>query len=234
MGSMVIDKAFVGSSDVDKIYLGAELVYSAQSKPTGIPVDEASDGAYVLQGLDTVFTLQDWISAGKPDYSGIAVINNGKRLVIDPKNMKKFEGPKASFLNLTNEEKLSIYTDAGYATLLDFMANDSLTQSFISEGMFNEQMPYIMTFNEASHIQMYGKQLTDICTAIGVNPPMDFVSCSDAKGGLVAISSFTSNDYSSIEQAAMAIDTNNESGKFYFIPMYDMDETLEEKLQDYM
>lgn len=233
MGSMVIDKAFVGSSEVDKIYLVEELVYSAQPKPTGTPVDEAPDGAYVLQGLDTVFTLQDWISAGKPDYSGIAVINNGKRLVIDPKNMKKFESNVSIILEIEDEYKIELSKDTSYEFLISCIENDSLTQSFIAEGMFNNQMPYIMTYNEACHLQMYGKQIADICSSIGVESPKDFTFCSTLYSGLYPISSIEANDFNTIEEAAVAMNFPG-NGTYYFIPMYDMDETLEEKIQDYM
>ena len=197
-------------------------------------VDEASDGAYVLQGLDTVFTLQDWISAGKQDYSGLAVINNGKRLVIDPKNMKKFEAEDYyTYGDLPEDVRIDMSKDDEYATMVDYISNDPYTQVFVSEGRFNGQLPYIMTFNDACRLQMYGKQINDICSGIGIEAPENFIFTCDYIGVLSPIARIEANDYSSIDEAALAVEFP-ENGTFYFIPMYDMDETLEEKIQDYM
>lgn len=46
MGKIILDKAYVGSSEVDKIYLGTELVYQSQK---GIPVEGAPRGVYILR-----------------------------------------------------------------------------------------------------------------------------------------------------------------------------------------
>ena len=73
MGSMVIDKAFVGSSEVDKIYLGTKLVWPA-----------ISNGIYILHTDGKLYTRQEWDTSNNDKAVGVALISDNCGFVIAP------------------------------------------------------------------------------------------------------------------------------------------------------
>lgn len=79
---MVIDKAFVGSSEVDKIYLGADLVW--QSLELGIPVENAPNGVYILHTNGTLYTREQWKIPYNQDAVGVALVSDNCKFIIAP------------------------------------------------------------------------------------------------------------------------------------------------------
>ena len=79
---MVIDKAFVGSSEVDKIYLGADLVW--QALEPGIPVEGAPNGVYILHTNGTLYTREQWKTSYNQDAVGVAFLSDNCKFVISP------------------------------------------------------------------------------------------------------------------------------------------------------
>ena len=76
-----IDKAYVGSSEVDKIYLGAELVW--QALEPGIPVEGAPNGVYILHTNGTLYTREQWKTSYNQDAVGVALVSDNCQFVID-------------------------------------------------------------------------------------------------------------------------------------------------------
>ena len=74
-----IDKAYVGSSEVDKIYLGTELVYRSQK---GIPIEEAPNGVYILRTDNLLYTQEDWDTSCNEESVGVAVLSSDCKFVI--------------------------------------------------------------------------------------------------------------------------------------------------------
>lgn len=79
---MIIDKAYVGSSEVDKIYLGSELVW--QALEPGIPVEGAPNGVYILHTNGTLYTRDQWKTSYNQDAVGVALITDNCKFVISP------------------------------------------------------------------------------------------------------------------------------------------------------
>lgn len=79
---MIIDKAYVGSSEVDKIYLGAELVW--QALEPGIPVEGAPNGVYILHTNKTLYTREQWNTSHNKDAVGVALVSDNCKFVIAP------------------------------------------------------------------------------------------------------------------------------------------------------
>lgn len=77
-----IDKAYVGSSEVDKIYLGSELVW--QALEPGIPVEGAPNGVYILHTNGTLYTSDQWKTSYNQDAVGVALITDNCKFVIAP------------------------------------------------------------------------------------------------------------------------------------------------------
>lgn len=76
-----IDKAYVGSSEVDKIYLGTNLVW--QALEPGIPVEGAPNGVYILHTNGTLYTREQWNTSYNQDVVGVALVTDNCRFVID-------------------------------------------------------------------------------------------------------------------------------------------------------
>lgn len=79
MGKIILDKAYVGSSEVDKIYLGTELVYQSQK---GIPIEEAPSGVYILRTDNLLYTQDDWDTSWNDESVGVAVLSSDCKFVI--------------------------------------------------------------------------------------------------------------------------------------------------------
>ena len=77
---MVIDKAFVGSSEVDKIYLGTDLVW--QALEPGIPVEGAPNGVYILHTNGTLYTREQWKTSYNQDAVGVALVSDNCKFII--------------------------------------------------------------------------------------------------------------------------------------------------------
>lgn len=75
-----IDKVYVGSSYLDKIYIGAELVYQNQK---GIPIEGAPNGIYVLRTTDNLlYTQEDWNTDWNEEAVGVGVVSSNCKFVI--------------------------------------------------------------------------------------------------------------------------------------------------------
>lgn len=69
MNKIVLDKVYVGSSNVDKLYLGNELLYSA-----------IENGIYILGRSGKLYKRTEWTNS---DFAiGVAVVTNNSRFVI--------------------------------------------------------------------------------------------------------------------------------------------------------
>lgn len=75
-----IDKAYVGSSEVDKIYLGTNLVW--QALEPGIPVEGAPNGVYILHTNGTLYTREQWKTSYNQDAVGVALVSDNCKFVI--------------------------------------------------------------------------------------------------------------------------------------------------------
>ena len=108
MGSMVIDKAFVGSSEVDKIYLGTELVWQAQR---GIPIDGAPNGVYILRTDNLLYKQGAWNTDWNTEVVGITLISNEQKFVIAPSETSSKQwsknGAHDEISGVTTESSLS-------------------------------------------------------------------------------------------------------------------------------
>lgn len=94
-----IDKAYVGSSEVDKIYLGTELVYRSQK---GIPIEDAPNGVYILRTDNLLYTQEDWDTSWNEESVGVAVVSSNCKFVINKEaitNMKFESDGEATMIN---------------------------------------------------------------------------------------------------------------------------------------
>lgn len=76
-----IDKAYVGSSEVDKIYLGAELVWQAIAC---IPVEGAPNGVYILHTDGNLYFPKMWNKEDNENAVGVALVSDNCKFVIAP------------------------------------------------------------------------------------------------------------------------------------------------------
>lgn len=77
MGNIILDRGYVGSSMVEKLYLGNELLYQRLEM---YPKSEAPNGVYILTTDDYCVTRKDYVESGKVGM-GIAIIQSNLRLV---------------------------------------------------------------------------------------------------------------------------------------------------------
>lgn len=78
-----IDKAYVGSSEVDKIYLGADLVW--QATPC-IPIEGAPNGVYILHTDGNLYFPKMWNKADNENAVGVALVSDNCKFVIAPES----------------------------------------------------------------------------------------------------------------------------------------------------
>lgn len=76
-----IDKAYVGLSEVDKIYLGAELVWQNTERTT---VEDAPNGTYILHRNGYLYYRKMWDKSNNQDAIGVAVVSDECKFVIYP------------------------------------------------------------------------------------------------------------------------------------------------------
>lgn len=74
MRSTEIGKAFIGSAEVDKVYLGNDLVYSK-----GIP-----NGVYIYHTNGKLYKPGEWDTANNPNAVGVAVLTDDCKFVVAP------------------------------------------------------------------------------------------------------------------------------------------------------
>lgn len=90
MGNIILDKAYVGSSKVDKIYLGADLVWQNQK---GIPIEGAPNGVYILRTDNMLYKQDGWDVAWNEEAVGVALLTDNCKFVINKEQVDnmKFE-----------------------------------------------------------------------------------------------------------------------------------------------
>lgn len=95
---MNIDKAFVGSSEVTKIYLGTELVW--QAIPC-IPVDGAPNGVYILHTDGNLYFPKMWNKGDNENAVGVALVSDNCKFVIAPEiSSEELQWSKGGVLEL--------------------------------------------------------------------------------------------------------------------------------------
>lgn len=77
MGNIILDKAYVGNTKVEKLYLGNELLYQRVEM---YHKSVAPNGVYILTTDDYCVARKDYAESGKVGM-GIAIIQNNLRLV---------------------------------------------------------------------------------------------------------------------------------------------------------